>query len=146
MKTVPLMNGVVTTIKADAEVSSVLGSAIYEEGERDFVAPSLTWTLISEVPEGEVFHGIEIQFDPFVRSRRDLEIVQDRLYELFNREIEWRITSTGGFSSGFSAGFQGRDSMLIRSWFLAARHYRTSQGIWGGPMDFHFTAVRSPYA
>ena len=146
MRIQPIMTGIITLIESDALAYEIVGNAIFEEGERELQVPSITWMLIDEVPEGEVFHALDIQFDPFTRSKASLLMLQNRLHALLHKDVDWHLPASGGFSSGFSAGFSNQENIRIRSQFVGSRGTRTAGGIWGGPMDFRFTAVRSRYS
>jgi hypothetical protein len=145
MRIEPVMTGVRALIMADPLAYEIVGAAIYEEGEREFQVPSITWTLLDEIPNAEVFHDIDIQFDPFTRSKGSLLTLQRRLHALLHRDVDWHLPSSGGFGSGFSAGFSGEEIIRVRSQFVGARGTKTAGGVYGGPMDFRITAVRSRY-
>ncbi len=119
-------------IEADSALVTLLGASpnmkLYKSGERDFEVPSLEWTLISEIPDSEVFDELHLQFDPFVRSEGDLETVHNRLYELFHRDTEW---ATGG--------------VTFRSQFVTAQPQPAVDGVYSGPIEFTFVTVRQRY-
>jgi len=123
-----VMDPVLELLAADGELTGIVGTAIYESGERDFEVPSLEWTLIVETPDAEVFDRIQVQFDAFVRSREDLLAVQRRVEQLLDHETEWEV---GG--------------LRLRSRKLDIRKNPTEEGIYSGSVDIEFKPVREHY-
>lgn len=134
---------VLQLVAGDATIEGIIGAALYESGERDFEIPSLEWTLIVEIPELEVYHTIQLQFDPFARTKADLLTLQGRLYQLLHKEMN--TTLDAPFSSGFSSGFGPVAVYLIRSRLLDIRSSPTKAGLHTGSMDFEFTPIRERY-
>lgn len=120
-----VMDEVLDVLLADTALVAVVGSAVYESGERAFAVPSVEWTLIVETPEAEVFDRIQIQFDVFTRTRAHLLTVTRRLERLLVHRAGWWL-----------------GSLLIRSLKLDVRTNPTSGGVYSGSIDIEFKPVR----
>jgi hypothetical protein len=60
-------DAVATLLEADADITAVVGSAIYLDGERPYAVPSMTATLVVDT-EGEVWAPADWQLDVYART------------------------------------------------------------------------------
>lgn len=125
MKYDEVVAAIMTLLAADGTITGVVGTNIREAGEADFVVPSLEWTLIVETPADEMYHRIQLQFDPFTRTSAQLVTLQGRLNQLFHQDREWTL-----------------GTIKVRSQLLAVRREPAKGGVQSGGMDFEFLAVR----
>jgi hypothetical protein len=117
-------------VVADATITNVIPAAkIRKDGDADFAAPSMFWSLVTETPDAEVYKAALVQFDPFVTSQADLITVVDELERLFHRGRQWTLGST-----------------RVRSQVLAIRDLPYRDGMFHGTVDVQFKAVRRPYS
>jgi len=110
---------------ADPALAAIVGTAIYESGERTFVVPSLEWTLIVETPEAEIYDRVQVQFDVFTRSKDTMLAALRRIDRLLVHRVQWTL-----------------GTLQIRSLKLDIRTNPTEGGVHSGSIDVEFKPVR----
>ena len=78
------------TILADAEISSVIGDALYLAGSRKFEVPSITALLIVDT-EGEVWAPADWQFDLYMKTQAQLRTAARALRRLLHAEVQQEL-------------------------------------------------------
>lgn len=124
-----VVGAVLAELGADLTLAEIFGAEVYKSGDRDLSAPSLEYTVVSDV-ETERFNPIRIQFDVLVRTDADLVAAEVRLRALFHHDLP---TEIGGLTmwaeySGSRMDLQG-----------------LPDGIRGSSTDYFFTPVRTRY-
>ena len=121
-------------VAADSVVQGLLGTApeFNLAGERDYVVPSLEYTLISPaVPFREVFWRTLVQLDMWMSSLADLTALEAALVRLLHHEVPVTLGTTPMWSQ-----------MIVGGAPLSG----AADGVWGRSMDFHLIYLRSRYA
>ena len=121
-------------IAADSVVKGILGDVpeFNLAGERDFIVPSLEYTLISPaVPFREVYWRTLVQLDFWTRSLADLTSLEEALVRLLHLQVPATIGSIPMWSQMLDGG-----GPLTGA----------ADGHFGGSMDFHLIYLRARYS
>ena len=119
---------IIAEVEADAVLSALFPDGVHRAEDRNFVVPSLVWSLISDV-EDENFNPLRIQFDVFTRTDTEQAAAEAALRRLLHRDTP---TVIGG----------------VPMWSQYASRTNLGglrDGIRGSASDFIFTPIRTRY-
>ena len=107
-------------LEADADLTAIIGTAIYMAGERDFQVPSIEWMVISETHD-EDMGDVLVQVDLFSYDADQLATMQS----VVQRHWDNRARTLAGvyIESSFEGGgtLPGADEG-VHAHFLTFRH------------------------
>lgn len=128
MKYQVVIDDALDLIVATAAITALIpAAAIREDGDADFRAPSMFWSLVTEIPDAEQYKAVQFQLDPFTDTSAALLTVCDELEKLFHRTLQWTLGTT-----------------QVRSQVLAIRKTPYRDGVYHGSLDVEIKAVRRP--
>lgn len=119
---------IIAEVEADAVLSALFPDGVHRAEDRDFVVPSLTWSLISDVEE-ENFNPLRIQFDVFTRTDAEQAAAEAAIRRLLHRDTPTVIGDVPMWSQYASRTNIGS----------------LRDGIRGSASDFIFTPIRTRY-
>ena len=123
-----------SVVAADSVVQDLLGTApeFNLAGERDYVVPSLEYTLISPaVPFREVFWRTLVQLDFWMSSLADLTSLEAALVRLLHHDVPVTLGTTKMWSQ-----------MIVGGTPLEG----AKDGVFGRSMDFHLIYLQEKYS